>query len=190
MRRARKKHFSTHVYHQRAMQVGPQKTKKDFQDRSLTRRNNELTQMHLQVCTVKGSCPVPDVYNCQFTMEDMTPSTCPPRTRTLDSTSMQRTLSMTLQSGGGAQPYYYDQLIAPASQAQRASSNPGRSVAAKIKLEFCSAASNTVPVYVWLLPISSDNGSLPTFSQTSTVPPAPSVSLSPPVVDLRQRRRS
>ena len=32
------------------------------------------------------------------TMEDMTPSTCLPRTITLDSTSMQRTRSMTLSS--------------------------------------------------------------------------------------------
>ena len=38
----------------------------------------------------------------------------------------------------------------------------------KIELEFCAAGSNTVPVYVWLLPVSSDNASLPTNPPTST----------------------
>ena len=49
----------------------------------------------------------------------------------------------------------------------------------KIELEFCAAGSNTVPVYVWLLPVSSDNASLPTNPPTSTSILAQSASPSP-----------
>ena len=48
-------------------------------------------------------------------------------------------------------------------QASQVSTSPGKSVA-QGELEFCAAGSNTVPVYVWLLPVSSDNASLPNQS--------------------------
>ena len=84
---------------------------------------------------------------------------------TLDSTSMQRTLYDPLQSGGGTQPYYYDQLVAPAS-GSTGLFKAWKVSGCKIELEFCAAASNAVPVYVWLCPISSDNASLPVFLPT------------------------
>ena len=59
-----------------------------------------------------------------------------------------------IQSGGGNQPYYYDQLIAPTSGVTGLYKS-WKVSGSKIELEFCAAGSNTVPVYVWLLPVSS-----------------------------------
>lgn len=117
----------------------------------------------LQVCKVNGTCPVPDVYRCQF------------RYGGYDSISMSagslytgqyiyaaNSLYDPLVSGGGTQPYYYDQLVAPSS-GTTGLFKAWKVSGCKIDFEFCSAGPNTVPVYVWLLPISSDNSSLPTL---------------------------
>ena len=117
----------------------------------------------LSVCQVQGTCPVPDVYRCQFHYGGYDP---------LQATSVNlytaqfilsgNNLYDPIQSGGGNQPYYYDQLVAPAS-GDSGLYKTWKSSGSKIELEFSSASSNTVPVYIWLLPISSDNSSLPTF---------------------------
>ena len=49
------------------MQVGPKKTKRTFKTAKPYKKKQRTDSNALQVCTVKGSCPVPDVYNCQFT---------------------------------------------------------------------------------------------------------------------------
>ena len=146
------------------MQVGPKKTRRTFKTAKPYKKKQRTTNVNaLQVCTVKGSCPVPDVYNCQFTYGGYDPINM----SSIGNYTGQYIYSANsiydpLTSGGGNQPYYYDQLVAPASgltglfKAWKVSGS-------KIELEFCSAASNTVPVYVWLLPISSDNSTLPTY---------------------------
>ena len=122
-------------------------------------------------------------------MVDMTHSPCQRLVSTRVSTSGAPTTSTTQSSqGGGNQPYYYDQLIAPTSGVTGLYKS-WKVSGSKIELEFCAAGSNTVPVYVWLLPVSSDNASLPTNPPTSTSILAQSASPSLPAVDLRQRRR-
>ena len=200
MRRARKKHFNNTSTINEPCKSVPRRPKGLSRPRSLTRRSNELTQMHCKSVPSRALAQSQMSTTVSSTMEDMTPSTCPPRTRTLDSTSMQRTLSMTLSS----QEEVPNPITTISSllqhQAQRASSKPGRSVAAKSSLSSVlqhhqtqsrsmSLSLSHLPLYVWLLPISSDNGSLPTFPQTSTSTLAPSVTLTL-AVDLRQRRRS
>ena len=116
MRRARKKHFQQHVYYQRAMQVGPKKTKRTFKTAKPYKKKQRTDPNALQVCTVKGSCPVPDVYNCQFTYGGYDPiNMSSANTYTGQYIYAANSLYDPLQSGGGAQPYYYDQLIAPAA---------------------------------------------------------------------------
>lgn len=145
------------------MQVGPKKTKRTFKTAKPYKKKQRTDSNALQVCTVKGSCPVPDVYNCQFTYGGY------------DSISMSSIGNYTgqyiyaanslydpLQSGGGTQPYYYDQLVAPSS-GDSGLFKAWKVSASKIELELCAAGSNTVPVYCWLLPISSDDSTLPTF---------------------------
>ena len=145
------------------MQVGPKKTKRTFKTAKPYKKKQRIDPNALQVCTVKGSCPVPDVYNCQFYYGGYDPINM----SSANNYSGQyiyaaNSLYDPLQSGGGAQPYYYDQLIAPAA-GTTGLFKAWKVSGCKIELEFCSSATNTVPVYVWLLPISSDNGSVPTF---------------------------
>ena len=117
----------------------------------------------LSVCTIKGSCPIADVYNCQFRFGGYDPLNM----SSLNNYTGQYILSGNslydpIVSGGGTQPYYYDQLIAPSS-GDTGLYKAWKVSGSKIDLEFSSASTNNVPVYVWLLPISSDNSSLPTF---------------------------
>lgn len=117
----------------------------------------------LSVCTIKGRCPIADVYNCQFHFGGYDPLNM----SSLNLYTGQYILSGNslydpIVSGGGNQPYYYDQLIAPAS-GDSGLYKAWKVSGSKIELEFSSASTNTVPIYVWLIPISSDNSSLPTF---------------------------
>lgn len=117
----------------------------------------------LSVCQIDGPCPIPDVYRCQFHYGGYDPITMSSANLyTGQYIYAANSLYDPLQSGGGTQPYYYDQLIAPVSGSSGLF-KAWKVSGSKIELEFCASASNTVPVYVWLLPISSDNGSLPTF---------------------------
>ena len=142
------------------MKSAPKKTvRKPF-------RKNDANK--LSVCSIKGTCPIADVYNCRVHLWWMTHSPCQRLVSTRVSTSGAPTTSDPIQSGGGNQPYYYDQLIAPTSGVTGLYKS-WKVSGSKIELEFCAAGSNTVPVYVWLLPVSSDNASLPTNPPTSTV---------------------
>ena len=77
-------------------------------------RKNDANK--LSVCSIKGTCPIADVYNCQFTYGGYDPLTMSAIGLTRVSTSGAPTTSTTQSSqGGGNQPYYYDQLIAPTS---------------------------------------------------------------------------
>lgn len=117
----------------------------------------------LSVCQIDGPCPIPDVYRCQFHYGGYDAiNMSSGNLFTGQYVYAANSLYDPLQSGGGSQPYYYDQLVAPISgttglfKAWKVSGS-------KLDLEFCAAGSNTVPVYVWLVPISSDNSSLPTY---------------------------
>ena len=132
-----------------AKQVGPKKTKRTFKTAKPYKKKQRIDPNALQVCTVKGSCPVPDVYNCQFYYGGYDPINM----SSANNYSGQyiyaaNSLYDPLQSGGGAQPYYYDQLIAPAA-GTTGLFKAWKVSGCKIELEFCSAASNTVPVYIW-----------------------------------------
>lgn len=145
------------------MQVGPKKTKRTFKTAKPYKKKQRIDPNALQVCTVKGSCPVPDVYNCQFYYGGYDPINMSSANNYAGQyIYAANSLYDPLQSGGGSQPYYYDQLIAPAA-GTTGLFKAWKVSGCKIELEFCSSATNTVPVYVWLLPISSDNGSVPTF---------------------------
>ena len=87
MRRARKKHFQQHVYHQRAMQVGPKKTKRTLRPRSLTRRSNELTQMHCKSVPSRALAQSQMSTTVSSRTVDMTPSPCRRLVTTRASTS-------------------------------------------------------------------------------------------------------
>ena len=145
------------------MQVGPKKTKRTFKTAKPYKKKQRTDSNALQVCTVKGSCPVPDVYNCQFTYGGYDPiSMSSIGNYTGQYIYAANSLYDPLQSGGGNQPYYYDQLVAPSS-GDSGLFKAWKVSASKIELELCAAGSNTVPVYCWLLPISSDDSTLPTF---------------------------
>ena len=117
----------------------------------------------LVVCKIQGTCPVADVYNCQFRFGGFDPLTMSSvNLYTSQYILAGNNLYDPIQSGGGNQPYYYDQLVAPTS-GDSGLYKTWKVSGSKIELELSSAASNPVPVYVWLLPISSDNSSLPTF---------------------------
>ena len=150
-------------------------------------RKNDANK--LSVCSIKGTCPIADVYNCQFTYGGYDPLTMSAiGLYTGQYIWGANNIYDPIQSGGGNQPYYYDQLIAPTSGVTGLYKS-WKVSGSKIELEFCAAGSNTVPVYVWLLPVSSDNASLPTNPPTSTSILAQSASPPLPAVDLRQRRR-
>ena len=98
------------------MQVGPKKTKRTFKTAKPYKKKQRTDSNALQVCTVKGSCPVPDVYNCQFTYGGYDPiSMSSIGNYTGQYIYAANSLYDPLQSGGGNQPYYYDQLVAPSS---------------------------------------------------------------------------
>lgn len=123
-------------------------------------RKNDANK--LSVCQISGTCPIPDVYRCQFTYGGYDPINM----SSINLYTGQYIYSVNsiydpVVSGGGNQPYYYDQLIAPTSGATGLF-KAWKVSGCKIELEFCAASSNTVPVYVWLCPISSDNSTLPT----------------------------
>ena len=153
------------------MQVGPKKTKRTFKTAKPYKKKQRTDSNALQVCTVKGSCPVPDVYNCQFTYGGY------------DSISMSSIGNYTGQyiyaANSSMTLSKVEEEISPTTTinslprllAIQASSRHGKSVPPKIELELCAAGSNTVPVYCWLLPISSDDSTLPTFLQTSMSTP-------------------
>ena len=123
-------------------------------------RKNDANK--LSVCSIKGTCPIADVYNCQFTYGGYDPLTMSAiGLYTGQYIWGANNIYDPIQSGGGNQPYYYDQLIAPTSGVTGLYKS-WKVSGSKIELEFCAAGSNTVPVYVWLLPVSSDNASLPT----------------------------
>ena len=129
-------------------------------------RKNDANK--LSVCSIKGTCPIADVYNCQFTYGGYDPLTMSAiGLYTGQYIWGANNIYDPIQSGGGNQPYYYDQLIAPTSGVTGLYKS-WKVSGSKIELEFCAAGSNTVPVYVWLLPVSSDNASLPTNPPTST----------------------
>ena len=123
--------------------------KKGFTGKSVKKNDTNS----LSVCQIKGPCPIPDVYRCQFHYGgyDAINMSSSANLYTGQYIYAANSLYDPLQSGGGTQPYYYDQLVAPASgisglfKAWKVSG-------CKIELEFCAAASNTVPVYVWLCP--------------------------------------
>lgn len=146
------------------MQVGPKKTRRTFKTAKPYKKKQRTTNPNaLQICTVKGTCPVPDVYNCQFTYGGYDPINMSSVSNyTGQYIYSANSLYDPLVSGGGNQPYYYDQLIAPAAGGTGLFKS-WKVSGSKIELEFCAAGSNTVPVYVWLLPISSDNSTLPTY---------------------------
>ena len=97
------------------MQVGPKKTKRTFKTAKPYKKKQRIDPNALQVCTVKGSCPVPDVYNCQFHYGGYDPiNMSSANAYTGQYIYAANSLYDPLQSGGGAQPYY-DQLIAPAA---------------------------------------------------------------------------
>lgn len=123
-------------------------------------RKNDANK--LSVCSIKGTCPIADVYNCQFTYGGYDPLTMSSGgLYTAQYIYGANNIYDPVQSGGGNQPYYYDQLIAPVS-GTTGLYKAWKVSGCKIELEFCAASSNTVPVYVWLCPISSDNTTLPT----------------------------
>ena len=139
MRRARKKTFFNNTSTSTSHASRSQEDQKDFQDREALQEKQRTDSNALQVCTVKGSCPVPDVYNCQFTYGGY------------DSISMSSIGNYTgqyiyaanslydpLQSGGGNQPYYYDQLVAPSS-GDSGLFKAWKVSASKIELELCAA---------------------------------------------------
>ena len=133
--------------------------KKGFTGKSVKKNDTNS----LSVCQIKGPCPIPDVYRCQFHYggyDSINMSSA--NLYTGQYIYAANSLYDPLQSGGGTQPYYYDQLVAPSSGSSGLF-KAWKVSGCKIELEFCAAASNTVPVYVWLCPISSDNASLPVF---------------------------
>ena len=144
------------------MQVGPKKTKGLSRPRSLTRRSNEPTQMHCKSVPSRALAQSQMSTTVSSRMVDMTPSPCRRSATTRASTSTLPTPSMTLSKVEENQPYYYDQLVAPSS-GDSGLFKAWKVSASKIELELCAAGSNTVPVYCWLLPISSDDSTLPTF---------------------------
>ena len=132
--------------------------KKSFKKKKPTNDPNALS-----VCSIKGTCPIADVYKCQFSYGGYDPlSMVSGGLYTGQYVLSGNNLYDPLQSGGGTQPYYYDQLIAPASGVSGLYKS-WKVSGSKIELEFSSASSNTVPIYVWLCPISSDNATLPTL---------------------------
>ena len=150
-------------------------------------RKNDANK--LSVCSIKGTCPIADVYNCQFTYGGYDPLTMSAiGLYTGQYIWGANNIYDPIQSGGGNQPYYYDQLIAPTSGVTGLYKS-WKVSGSKIELEFCAAGSNTVPVYVWLLPVSSDNASLPTNPPTSTSILAQSASPSLPAVDLQTAQK-
>ena len=132
--------------------------KKSFKKKKPTNDPNALS-----VCSIKGTCPIADVYKCQFIYGGYDPlNMVSGGLYTGQYVLSGNNLYDPLQSGGGTQPYYYDQLIAPASGVSGLYKS-WKVSGSKIELEFSSASSNTVPIYVWLCPISSDNSTLPTL---------------------------
>lgn len=145
------------------MQAGPKKTPRIYKSKKTIKKLKRNDANQLSVCTVKGTCPIPDVYNCQFHYGGYDPlNMSPVNVYTSQYVYTGNNLYDPLQTGGGNQPYYYDQLVAPIS-GSTGLFKAWKVSGSKIELEFCAAGSNTVPVYVWLLPISSDNTSLPTY---------------------------
>ena len=171
------------------MQVGPKKTKRTFKTAKPYKKKQRTDSNALQVCTVKGSCPVPDVYNCQFTYGGY------------DSISMSSIGNYTgqyiyaanslydpLQSGGGNQPYYYDQLVAPSSgdsglfkawKVSASRSSLSSVLQAQIQSRSIAGFSRS-PVTTQLSQLS---------LQTSTSTLVPSDAPSPQVVDLKRLRK-
>ena len=77
-------------------------------------RKNDANK--LSVCSIKGTCPIADVYNCQFTYGGYDPLTMSAiGLYTGQYIWGANNIYDPIQSGGGNQPYYYDQLIAPTS---------------------------------------------------------------------------
>lgn len=149
----------------------PTYTKKKFQPK----KTNDL-----RIVSVPGECPVADVYRCQFTYGGYDPiNMSAGNIYTGQYIYSGNNIYDPLQSGGGTQPYYYDQLVAPTS-GDTGLYKSWRVSSSKIDIEFCAASTNAVPVYVWLLPISSDNSSLPTFPPNlDEYPRAKRVTLTP-----------
>lgn len=134
--------------------------KKTTKKPSIPRNPNPLVTV-----TVPGRCPVPDVYNCQFTFSAQGNM----QANGSNNYSAQyifaaNSLYDPQVTGAGLQPYYYDQLIAPAG-GTTGIYKTYKVKSSSIDVEVSCSSNNTVPTYVWLLPISSDNASL------GTVPP-------------------
>ena len=119
------------------------------------------TKGGLVTLSVPGDCPVPDVYNCQFHYgERLSLTATGSNSYSAEFIYAGNSIYDPDVSAGGNQPYFYDQLVAPSS------GNTGLYKkylvrASRIELEFSVSSNNTVPVYVWLLPVSSNNASLP-----------------------------
>ena len=136
-------------------------TKKPIYKKKTSKKTNDPNK--LSVCKIQGTCPVADVYNCQFHYGGYDPLAMSiGNVYTAQYILSGNNLYDPIVSGGGTQPYYYDQLIAPATGATGLYKS-WKVSSSKIELEFSSASSNTVPVYVWLLPVSSDNSGLPSL---------------------------
>lgn len=125
------------------------------------KKKKYVPENKLIICSVKGTCPVPDIYRCQFHYgEHLTLSANSLNLYSAEFIYNGNSLYDPDTTGGGNQPYFYDQLVAPPSGLSGLYKSWTVS-SSKIDLDFSVAGTNTVPVYVWLLPVSSDNTSLP-----------------------------
>ena len=91
-------------------------------------RKNDANK--LSVCSIKGTCPIADVYNCQFTYGGYDPLTMSAiGLYTGQYIWGANNIYDPIQSGGGNQPYYYDPSSLLQRQASQVSTSPGKSVA-------------------------------------------------------------
>ena len=150
-------------------------------------RKNDANK--LSVCSIKGTCPIADVYNCQFTYGGYDPLTMSAiGLYTGQYIWGANNIYDPIQSGGGNQPTTTISSLLQ-RQASQVSTRPGKSVAQRLSL------SSVLQAQTLSQSMSGCSQSLQTMRLSQPVPPtstsilAQSASPSPLAVDLRQRRR-
>ena len=98
------------------MHAASKKSVKPRTKKSTRTYKNKPTKGGLVTLSVPGSCPVPDVYKCQFHYgERLSLTASVSNNYSAEFIYAGNSLYDPDVSAGGNQPYFYDQLVAPAS---------------------------------------------------------------------------
>ena len=116
-------------------------------------RKNDANK--LSVCSIKGTCPIADVYNCQFTYGGYDPLT-------MSAIGLYGSVHLGRQQHLRPNPVrrWKPALLLRSAHCSNVPGVTGlykswKVSGSKVSLSSVLQSSNTVPVYVWLLPVSS-----------------------------------